>query len=283
MQLHIALPAAVLALVFLGMSAPAAAQDSPAPARDSSSTSNSLRQADIISLYQQERIRVLANQHIERRGAYLPAAPPAPLYVAGVEELREILRRAAGPQDTIPAFRVTGWYFAKNLHRGSYRSRFRDTDWAYLGSNHHTTLDTMLTRELRARLEGAFGAPTRTHSDFLKSEAEEESPPQFEYWFTINGSIPFRVMDVNGPFERGLVVSTSREHSDELLDMRQAFLKRILEPNVPAAYADYYYEPVTGMWFVTGYDGDAYFLEPVEITGQNIGRPDIRILELSMQ
>ena len=234
---------------------------------------------DIISTYQQERMRVLAEQHLKESGGYLQAAPLRPLPVPQVAALRAMLRRSAqAMQNQTPKFKVTAWYLAGNMRRRWYENRFGDIDWTYLGSTGATRLDTMLTHELRARLQGTFGDPTQTIADYRRLEAEAEAPAQFEYWFMLNGSIPFRVMDVNGPFERGLVVATEREYRDRLSAMRQSFLKRILDPEAAAPFADYYFEPITDTWFLTGYDGSGYILEPIDPPGLSVGSPDINTL-----
>lgn len=232
------------------------------------------QQHDIISLYKQERARVIAERILqENRGGAEPH-PVVILPVPQVEHLNAMIERTgAAPQG--PSFEITGVYVASNLQRGWYEDRLEDVDWTYIGNQQMTRLDTMMTREIRARLQSAFGDPTVKLGDLLRDEVIEAAPPQFEYWFMINGSIPLRIMDVNGPFERGLVTATGRQYRDRHLDIRRSFLQRLLAPGALAPYADYYFEKVTGQWFVTGFDGEQYHLGPSEPPARHIGTPQL--------
>jgi hypothetical protein len=132
----------------------------------------------------------------------------------------------------------------------------------------------MFTREIRARLEHAFGAPTRTLGDqgpLHRLDLEEYI--QFEYWFLINGEWPVIIMDVNGPFERGVVVSAEAVHREHLIAIRDAVLAPILKSDAKSPFADYFFEPEVNEWYLAGYDGVSFFLRPVRPRSVNPGRP----------
>lgn len=170
-----------------------------------------------------------------------------------------------------PRFEVKNWRLMRKLERPWFEKQFEETMWAYVGSNLLTPLDTMWTRELRARLEARFGAPTQTLTEIdFRENLRKEEYIQFEYWFILNDTIPLVVMDVNGPFERGLVVVSDQRFRKELIDIKYAFLNEIVKSDERAPYVDYYYHVERGAWYRTGYDGRAYFLT-------QIGRPDLHL------
>src|SRR5690606_27071134 len=69
------------------------------------------------------------------------------------------------------------------------------------GLQANQTVDNLPTMEIRARLQGAYGNPTKNVIDMM---AEDNFRPakyiQFEYWFVINDSIPMVILDTSGPF-----------------------------------------------------------------------------------
>ncbi len=180
-----------------------------------------------------------------------------------------------GPQEPVkPALTVTRWELVPKLARPWFRNKFIDTRWAYVGSNSISTLDTTFTRDLRARLEAEFGSPTQTIADLDPSKALGATEYiQFEYWFVLNDSIPLMVMDVNGPFERGLVVASDQKYRHVLSDVKEIFLGRLTRTEERAAYADYYFLPEQRLWFLTGYDGEKYFVHRISRPDLKLGRP----------
>lgn len=181
----------------------------------------------------------------------------------------EVLPPPAVVVPPAPRFEVTSWKLVRKLERPVYEDEFRRVLWAYVGSNRITSLDTLFTRELRARLEGRFGAPTKTLTEVdFRENLRKEEYIQFEYWFVLNDSIPLVVMDVNGPFERGLVVAGDQRFREVLHDIKYAFLDEVTRDDTKAPYVDYYYHVEQRAWYRTGYDGRTYFL-------RRIARPDL--------
>ncbi len=178
------------------------------------------------------------------------------------------------PEPAVPAFVVDKWKLVRKLERPWFEKQFESTLWAYVGSNRITPLDTMFTRELRARLEARFGSPTRTLTEVdFHDNLRKEEYIEFEYWFVLNDSIPLIVMDVNGPFERGLVVAGDQRFRDHLLDIKHAFLEELVRSGERAPYVDYYYHTERGLWFRTGFDGQRYFLTQISRPNLARGRP----------
>lgn len=173
-----------------------------------------------------------------------------------------------------PAIEIRGWNLIPKLGRGWFEKEFENTNWSFLGSNAISPLDTTFTRELRARLEAKFGAPTLTVVELDHSTPLLDGEYiQFEYWFVLNDSIPVRVMDVNGPFERGLVLASSQKYRRLLPELKQAFLGDLVSDDDRAPYVDYYFLPEQRMWFRTGFDGRRYFLDRVSRPDLKLGRP----------
>lgn len=173
-----------------------------------------------------------------------------------------------------PLLKVSRWTLVPKLGRGWFKKEFREVRWSYIGSNSLTLIDTTYTRELRARLESEFGSPTQTIADLNDAtNIRTGANIQFEYWFVINDTIPLMVMDVNGPFERGLVVASDHRYRGILAEIKEAFLGRLARSDSKARYADYYYLPEQKMWFMSGYDGERFFVDRISRPDLKLGRP----------
>lgn len=162
-----------------------------------------------------------------------------------------------------PTFEITERRVVQRLERPWFQKTFGDTNWAFLGnSSYLSPLDTTFTRRLRAQLEAQFGPPTLTLAD-LNLNGDVDDYIQFEYWFVVNDSIPAIVMDVHGPYDRGVIVATDRRYRPELRAFRDALLAPVLESSAHKPYVDYFYDTEVARWYRTGYDGAGYFIEPV--------------------
>ncbi|SHK11083.1 hypothetical protein [Rhodothermus profundi] len=207
----------------------------------------------------------------------LPPRPPELLPVTLYQRypaLSRLLRQDSSRQPRRPRFTLTRWRVVRRFEQRWFQRRFGQEGWAYLGSNSWTPLDTLRTAELRARLQAHFGNPTRTLAevDLFRRRPRDEYI-QFEYWLVLNDSIPFRIMDVNGPLERGLVVASAPRYRDQLWQIRQALLGRLIDDPKRAPFVDYYYQPETDTWYLTGFDGQHFFLTPIRRPARILGRP----------
>ena len=178
------------------------------------------------------------------------------------------------PSKPEPVLTVGKWTLVPKLGRSWFNKEFREVRWSYIGSNSRSLIDTTYTRELRARLESEFGSPTQTIADLGDvKDIRTGANIQFEYWFVINDTIPLMVMDVNGPFERGLVVASDHKYRGILAEIKDAFLGRVARSESRAEYADYYYLPEQRMWFLSGYDGQRFFVNRISRPDLKLGRP----------
>jgi hypothetical protein len=170
---------------------------------------------------------------------------------------------------TEPSFPVDDVRAVHHMERSWFRKHHGDTEWSFLGTGPRLTfLDTSYTRDLRARLQARFGAPTHTLAEVdltawrQAPDSSREALPQFAYWFVVNDSIPVRVTDVNGPTGRGLIVSTDREHRGRLRALRSALLGDLRRAE-RTPYVDYYYSDATRRWYRVGFDGRSFFRERI--------------------
>ncbi len=178
------------------------------------------------------------------------------------------------PPEPEKGFEVESWKLVAKEDRVRWTNFFSETKWAYLGSNFFTPLDTLYTRVLRGRMERVFGSPTRTLGELnYVQNLNLEEYIQFEYWFVLNDSIPVRVMDSNGPFDRGLVVATDHRYREILIEMRDALLKPVATSPGLRPYVDYYYSEGRRLWYRTGFNGRTFFNEPIAQPNLARGRP----------
>jgi hypothetical protein len=145
-------------------------------------------------------------------------------------------------------------------NEAAFLARFGDALWASATGTARTELDTMPTPEARARLHTAFGVPTR--SPVARGRPEQSGGSvlvQFEYWFVVNDSIPFVVMDRNGPFGRGLALVADEAHLELVGAVYEAMAERLMAATELMPYVDYYQSGERGQWYRTGYDGERYY------------------------
>jgi len=168
------------------------------------------------------------------------------------------------------------WRKIEPNERHWFMNKFREVEWTSAGMPINTVVDTMPAPLLRARLEALFGPPSNTIVDI----AREKRPSgkefiEFEYWFVINEEIPFIVLDVDGPFEEGLVFAGSWADVDMLGEIKRDFVRKILSTPTLAPYVDYYYAFDEGVWYRTGYDGRNFFVERIPPPDISKGRPHL--------
>lgn len=216
----------------------------------------------ILDRYLAERFLAKARQILTTHG---PAVPPrAPVRLATAADSLLPPPPDTAQDDDEPTFEITERRVVQRLERGWFQKTYGDTPWAFLGnSSYLSPLDTTFTRTLRAQLQAHFGPPTRTVVERLDADGSAEEYVQFEYWFVVNDSIPAMVMDVHGPYDRGLIVATHRAHRDALPAFRDALLAPLLASSARDPYVDYFYDTEVAQWYRTGFNGARYFIEPI--------------------
>jgi hypothetical protein len=242
--------------LLLGLPASVHAQD--LPAQDSTVHESS---PTLIDRYRAARFRVLSTQILRAGEPGLPTLPAARIPTP----LDTLFAPAEKPAPEPSGFRITDRRVVLALERAWFDTTFADTEWAYLGqSRRFTFLDTTATRDLRARMQAAFGSPTETLGDFDLREPRDEYV-QFEYRFIVNETLPVIVTDVTGPKGRGVIVSTEARHRDSLFALRRALLDTLRHaPRAP--YVDYFYDAEAEQWYRTGFDGRSFFHTPISVS-----------------
>jgi len=158
-----------------------------------------------------------------------------------------------------------------------YRPVFERTEWAFLGNTTLTPIDTMITREIRARMEYHFGPPTLTLMDQnLMDKRDSTESIQFEYWFLLNESIPVYVLDVNGPWDRGVVIAAPSSYRSILAEIKDSLLRQLIRSGERKPYADYYYNVQQELWYVTAFDGASFFDVRIDRPVAEPARPNLQ-------
>jgi len=128
-------------------------------------------------------------------------------------------------------------------------------------------------------MQSGFGSPTRTMVEIGPPDSLfREEIVQFEYWFLVNDDVPVLVLDVNGPWDRGLVFAAPKAQRDSLELMKEALLGQLMETDDRTAYADYYYNFDRRTWYITGYDGARFVDVRIDPPNLILGRPAVERL-----
>ncbi|TVQ64970.1 MAG: hypothetical protein EA360_11125 [Balneolaceae bacterium] len=151
--------------------------------------------------------------------------------------------------------------------RSSFQQRFNDISWTGQGLYNPTTIDRIPTIELRSRLQAVFGDPTQRIQHLINNNFRPGKAIQFEYWFIIDGEMPLMILDLDGPFENGLVYVGASRYIDRMPQVKRTLNRMLMgEEGNPAEYSDYFFSPERDQWYLVQYkDG--------EFVRENIRRP----------
>lgn len=132
-----------------------------------------------------------------------------------------------------------------------------------------TVIDEMFTLDIRAKLQGAFGDPTQTIETITKRKNFRLAQAiEFEYWFLVedpaaDGPVPLLVLDIHGPFEKGVVLGAASRYVDLMPQILRSFEKILIETR-PVGFTDYYLEGDTGKWYLIQSDGIDHDVREIE-------------------
>lgn len=136
----------------------------------------------------------------------------------------------------------------------AFIQRFSDIKWTGQGLNNQAQIDDLQTNILRARLQARFGDPTLTIGDLVNKPGFRLGHAiQFEYRFTVNDSIPMMVLDVFGPFGRGLTYVGPSRYVDLMPQIKRSFSQELMGVKELAEYSDYYYSADREEWYEVSY------------------------------
>lgn len=232
------------------------------------------RAQDVVELLVRQRSEVRAGELLGEIGGKVAARPVANLAPASIyllwhdrvvarrqfvaDSLAEAARRAR--EDSLanlpPTLDVIRWTKVEPGDQEPFILAYREAYW--IAAPRVAALDTVATPQLRALLNGLFGAPTRNAAAAEQEGYAGSEFVQFEYWFVVNDAIPVLVLDRDGPFGHGVIVAGS-EDDRRYLPLLAQDLVRLLGEARPTPYVDYYHSFDRRQWYQTGFDGTDYF------------------------
>lgn len=152
-----------------------------------------------------------------------------------------------------------------NDERAQFQERFKDINWSGQGLYEDTALDDRQSTEIRARLQAVFGDPTQTLEDLIdQDDFRPGKAIQFEYWFTVDDSIPMMVLDWDGPFGNGLTFAGASKYIDLMPQIKRAFSQELMSVENLGNYQDYFYSPEREQWFKVSYEDGEYQTEEID-------------------
>lgn len=150
--------------------------------------------------------------------------------------------------------------------RAEFQRQFSEISWTGQGLYNPTTIDRIPTVELRSRLQAAFGEPTQTIKDLINtSNFRPAKAVQFEYWFIIDEEIPMMILDLDGPFENGLVYVGASRYIDLMPQIKRTLNRKLMdETDELAPYSDYFYSPERDQWYLVEYQDGEFNQESID-------------------
>jgi len=148
--------------------------------------------------------------------------------------------------------------------RAAFQTQFADIKWSGQGFRYNE-LDRMPAIEIRASLQSAYGDPTQTVEDIIEKDGylRDGKSIQFEYWFIIDGYIPMMVLDLEGPFDNGLVYVGASRYIDLMPEVKRTLTKELRSAS-PNEYTDYFYSPERSQWYKVSYQAGEYKKEEID-------------------
>lgn len=149
--------------------------------------------------------------------------------------------------------------------RAQFQERFSNINWTGQGLYNPTTIDRIPTIELRSRLQAAFGEPTQTIKDLINNNFRPGKAIQFEYWFIIDDEMPLMVLDLDGPFEDGLVYVGASRYVDLMPQVKRTLTRMLMgDENQMESFSDYFYSPERDQWYIVEYEGGEFKRERID-------------------
>lgn len=150
--------------------------------------------------------------------------------------------------------------------RAHFESKFAEINWTGQGLYNPTTIDRIPTIELRSRLQAVYGDPTQGIGDLInENNFRPGKAIQFEYWFIIDGEIPMMILDLDGPFENGLVYVGASRYIDLMPQVKRTLNRYLMDRNTELAdYKDYFYSPERDQWYIVEYKDGEFNREAID-------------------
>ena len=155
------------------------------------------------------------------------------------------------------------WEKVRPADQGPFLEQYREAFWVSAPTSGRAPVDTTNTAVLRGKLQAAFGDPTRNGDAQKRHGYGGSDHVQFEYWFAVNDTIPVLVLDLDGPFGRGLMVAADEAQAALLPALKRDLARRLAAERTPDPWLDYYHSFERGAWYRTGYNGAERFVREV--------------------
>ena len=202
-----------------------------------------------------------------RGGAADPHVAAYRAVVARRRALADSLRRAheARADSAILAARLATlrWEKVRPADQGPFLEQYGEAFWVSAATGGRAAIDTTNTAVLRGRLQAAFGDPTRNGDAQRRHGYGGSEHVQFEYWFAVNDTIPVLVLDLDGPFGRGLMVAADEPQAALLPALKADLARRLAAERTADPWLDYYHSFERGAWYRTGYNGAERYVREV--------------------
>ena len=227
----------------------------------------------------QNVVDVLMSQRRQARAAEAlaeigPRTPPRPLSLGGAGDPhlaayavardrrqaaadRVLRRHEARADSAILAARLATlrWEKVRPADQGPFLEQYREAFWTSAPTGGRAPIDTTSTAVLRGKLQAAFGDPTRNGDAQKRYGYGGSDRVQFEYWFAVNDTIPVIVLDLDGPFGRGLMIAADETQAALLPALKADLAARLARERTADPWLDYYHSFERGAWYRTGYNG----------------------------
>ncbi|MEX0679765.1 MAG: hypothetical protein WD097_00145 [Balneolales bacterium] len=150
----------------------------------------------------------------------------------------------------------------------AFERQFRNIRWTGAGFQESMVIDRIPTAELRARLQKVYGNPSQKLKHLI--EKDNFRPGfyiQFEYWFVIDDEVPLIILDIDGPFGRGLVFAGASRYVDLMPEIKRTLSRKLMEVNELGEFEDHYYEMNDQQWYLVSYQNGNFQNEKVNRPG----------------
>lgn len=162
-----------------------------------------------------------------------------------------------------PAFDTLVWAKTPPSRQDGFLADYGETLWRAADARSFATFDTLETLEVRARLTQLFGTPTRNATAAAQERYAGSDDVQFEYWLVVNDTIPVLLLDLRGPFGRGVLFATDEAYLPSVRVLKRDLDARLMAVPATVPFVDYYLHPEERRWYKTGFDGEAFFTRRV--------------------
>jgi hypothetical protein len=118
-------------------------------------------------------------------------------------------------------------------------------------------------------LQAVFGDPTQKIGDLINERNFRPGKAvQFEYWFIIDEQMPLMILDLDGPFENGLVYVGASRYIDMMPQVKRVLNRMLMDESEELEpFSDYFYSPERDQWYLVEYQDGEFVHEVIDRPG----------------